>query len=67
MDLIGKINGFVTLLGCLLIGVMAGRAVEETPSTALRFTQPGSKAIPDFQKHVIFVFYYFSQQITDQC
>ncbi len=53
MDQIGKINGFVTLLGRLLIGVMAGSAVEEIPSAASRFAGADNKAVPDFQKHVI--------------
>ena len=53
MDLIGKINGFVALLGCLFIGVMVGRAVEESSSAASRFAGADNKAVPDFQKHVI--------------
>ena len=53
MDLISKINGLATLLGCLLIGVMAVSAVEESPSAASRFAEADNKAVPDFQKHVI--------------
>ena len=53
MDQIGKINGLVALLGYLCIGVMAGRAVEESPSAAFRFAEADNKAVPDFQKHVI--------------
>ena len=53
MDLTGKINRFVILLGCLLIGVMAGSAVEESSSAASRFAGADNKAVPDFQKHVI--------------
>ena len=53
MDQIGKTNGLVALLGCLCIGVMAGRAVEESPSAAIRFAEAENKAVPDFQKHVI--------------
>jgi len=53
MDQIGKINGFAALLGCLLIGVMAGSAVEESPSAASRFAGADNKAAPDFQKHVV--------------
>ena len=53
MDQTGKINGLVALLGYLCIGVMAGRAVEESPSAAFRFAEADNKAVPDFQKHVI--------------
>ena len=53
MDQIGKINALVALLGYLCIGVMAGRAVEESPSAAFRFAEADNKAVPDFQKHVI--------------
>ena len=41
------------MLGYLCIGVMAGRAVEESPSAAFRFAEADNKAVPDFQKHVI--------------
>ena len=44
MDLIGKINGFATLVGCLLIGVKAVSAVEERPSAASRFAESDNKA-----------------------
>ena len=49
----GKTGAFALLIGFLLFGVMGSKAVEENAPNELRFAQPGSSSVPDFQKHVV--------------
>ena len=53
MEQTGKTGAFALLIGFLLFGVLSSKAVEENAPIELRFAQPGSSSVPDFQKHVV--------------
>ena len=53
MEQTGKTGAIPLLISFLLFGVLSGNAVEDSASVELRFAQPGSSSVPDFQKHVV--------------
>ena len=53
MEQTGKTGAIALLISFLLFGVLSGNAVEDSASVELRFAQPGSSSVPDFQKHVV--------------
>ena len=53
MERTGKTGAIALLISFLLFGVLSGNAVEDSASVELRFAQPGSSSVPDFQKHVV--------------
>ena len=53
MEQTGKTGATALLISFLLFGVLGGNAVEDSASVELRFAQPGSSSVPDFQKHVV--------------
>ena len=53
MEQTGKTGAIALLISFLLFCVLSGNAVEDSASVELRFAQPGSSSVPDFQKHVV--------------
>ena len=53
MEQTRKTEAFALFVCFLLFGAPTGKAVEENASAELRFAQPGSSSVPDFQKHVV--------------
>ncbi len=53
MENLGKITCYAFLLCFLQLEIVSVAAIEENSPPEIRFAEPGSKSIPDFQKHIV--------------
>ena len=53
MENLGKITCYTFLLCLLQMKIVSVAAIEENSPPEIRFAEPDSKSIPDFQKHIV--------------